>query len=119
VGFDIFALLLQLIGAVIVSGTKPGVDNYKEKVNRGRDIALAGVTVQIIAFGLFSFVAVRFHFTSKRFVADLQRRYKSNPGDKLVTLEGSDKKFRPHWRGLLYAVNISCILILVWAPPLR
>jgi xanthine/uracil permease len=113
VGFDILALFLQLIGAVIVSGTQPTDSDAQTKLKRGKDIALAGVTLQIIAFGLFSIIAVRFHFTSKRFIDDYNRRFRTGPGEKLGSLEGTPEKFRPAWRSLLYAVNTACLMILV------
>jgi len=83
------------------------------KLQRGKDIALAGVTTQIVAFGLFSFVAFRFHFTSKQFKAQLESRYQTTPGEKFVTIQGRAQKFKPNWRGMLYAVNATCALILV------
>jgi len=113
VGFDIFALFLQLVGAVMITGTQVTDTNAASKLQTGKDIALAGVTLQIIAFGLFSFIAVRFHFTSKRFKAELERRFVRVKGDKFVTFEGSPRRFKPNWRAMLYVVNASCILILV------
>ena len=114
-GFDIFALFLQLIGAVMITGTQVTDANAADKLQKGKDIALAGVTAQIVAFGLFSFIAVRFHFTSKRFKADLERRFLKVQGDKFVTFQGSPRRFKPNWRGMLYVVNASCVLILVRA----
>ena len=113
VGFDIFALFLQLIGAVMVTGTQVTDANAAEKLQKGKDLALVGVTLQIVAFGLFSFIAVRFHFTSKRFKAELERRFQKVEGDKFVTFEGSARRFKPNWRAMLYVINVSCLLILV------
>ncbi|KAK3940383.1 RTA1 like protein-domain-containing protein [Diplogelasinospora grovesii] len=113
VGFDIFALFLQLVGAVIVSSTQVTDTDAVSKLNRGKDIAMAGVTLQIIAFGFFSIIAARFHFTSTRFIDDMKRRVQAVPGDKFMSLEGSTRKFRADWRRLLYAVNISCIMVLI------
>ncbi|CAK7219690.1 hypothetical protein SCUCBS95973_003903 [Sporothrix curviconia] len=113
VGFDIFALFLQLVGAVIISGTQITTPNAAHKLKTGKNLALAGVSTQIAAFGLFTIIAARFHFTSRRFAADLERRYRAVPGDKFVTLEGSQRKFKPQWRTLLYAINFSCAMIIV------
>ncbi|KAF3769900.1 RTA1-domain-containing protein [Cryphonectria parasitica EP155] len=114
VGFDIAALFLQLVGAVMIAGTSITDPNYVQKVHRGKDIALAGVSVQILAFGLFSIIAVRFHIIAKRFKADVQKRLQPIPGEKYVTVEGIDgRKLKPHWEVLLYVVNISCALIMV------
>lgn len=114
VAFDIAALLLQLVGAVMIAGSSITDPHYLDKVHKGKWIALAGVSVQILAFGLFSIIAVRFHIVAKRFKADLERRLKSIPGEKYVTVEGIEgRKLRPNWEMLLYAVNISCALIMV------
>lgn len=115
VGFDVAALLLQLVGAVMIAGTAITDKNYLEKIHRGKYIALAGVSVQLAAFGLFSVIAVRFHIIAKRFKSAVQQRLTPIPGDeKYVTVEGIDgRKLRPNWEMLLYAINISCALILV------
>lgn len=117
VAFDIAALLLQLVGAVMIAGSSITDSHYLDKVHKGKWIALAGVSVQILAFGLFSIIAVRFHIVAKRFKADLERRLQSIPGEKYVTVEGIEgRKLRPNWEMLLYAVNISCALIMVSLP---
>lgn len=115
VGFDIVALLLQLIGAVMIAGTSITDSNYLDKIHRGKYIALTGVSVQLLAFGLFSIIAVRFHIIAKRFKSDVQKRLTPIPGDeKYVTVEGIEgRKLRPNWELLLYAINTSCALILV------
>ncbi len=113
VTFDIFALFLQLVGSIVLTGVDVTDPNAAKKLQLGKDIALSGVSIQIIAFGLFSFVAARFHFTSTRFREELARRFQAVPGDKFVTLEGNGRKFRPNWRNLLYVVNASCVIILV------
>lgn len=114
VAFDIAALFLQLVGAVMIAGTSITDPNYLDKVHKGKYIALAGVSVQILAFGLFSIIAVRFHIVAKRFKADVERRLRPVPGEKFVTVEGIEgRKLRPNWEMLLYAVNISCALIMV------
>lgn len=114
VAFDIAALFLQLVGAVMITSTDLSDANYRQKVLKGKDIALSGVSVQIAAFGLFSIIAVRFHIVAKRFKADLQRRLQPVPGEKFVTVEGIEgRKLRPNWEMLLYAINISCALIMV------
>jgi hypothetical protein len=113
VGFDVFTLFLQLIGAVIVSSTLPTDSDAAKKLQMGKDIALAGISAQIGAFGLFSLVAVRFHFISKRFNTEVEKRFHATPGDKYVSMEGAKRKFNPNWRNLLFVVNLSCLLILV------
>lgn len=112
--FDVAALFLQLVGAVMIAGTAISDPNYLEKVHKGKNIALAGVSVQLLAFGLFSIIAVRFHIIAKRFKADVQKRLQPIPGEKYVTVEGIDgRKLKPNWEVLLYVVNLACALIIV------
>jgi predicted permease len=106
-------LRVELIGAVLISATQVTDSNYLNKINKGKDLASAGVIIQLVAFGLFTLVGIRFHFVSKRFINEFKRRFQTNPGDKFITLEGSGRKFRSQWRQLLYAVNIACAMILV------
>ncbi|KAJ5666744.1 RTA1 like protein-domain-containing protein [Penicillium macrosclerotiorum] len=110
VGFDIFALLLQLSGAVMISSASPGDPDGINKLDKGKEIAQAGVIIQLIAFGLFSMAAIRFNFTSKRFSESLDERY-TNVGEKEYMIDGIVKK--RHWPALLRVVNITTLLILV------
>lgn len=110
VGFDVVALLLQLIGAVMLSSVSSGETSASEKLNRGKYFAQAGVIIQLIAFGLFSVAAVRFNFTSKRFLKSISERYES-AGEKLYIIDGIVKK--KHWPALLRTVNFTTLLILV------
>jgi hypothetical protein len=105
-----------LIGAVVLSTTDITDHNAANKLKLGKDLAMAGVILQIVTFGLFSIVAVRFHFTSTRFTDEFKQRYQAQPGDKYVSAQGSAQKYDPNWRRLLYAVNISCLMILVCFP---
>ncbi|KAI0881950.1 RTA1-domain-containing protein [Annulohypoxylon maeteangense] len=113
VTFDIVALLVQLIGAVSVSSTQATDEDAMNKLKIGKDIALAGLGIQMAAFGLFTVIAARFHFTSQRFVAGLSWRLEEVDGGKAVFVRGSTRKINPNWRHLLYALNASCILILI------
>ncbi|OIW33233.1 RTA1-domain-containing protein [Coniochaeta ligniaria NRRL 30616] len=113
VGFDIVALLTQVIGAIMLTATEPTDPDAAAKINRGKNIAMVGVIIQLVAFGLFTVVAARFHFTSRRFTDDFKQRLQAVPGDKYVTLGGNARKFNPNWRRLLYTVNISCAMILI------
>lgn len=111
---DIIALLLQAIGAVLVSTTEATDPDVASKLARGRDMAMAGIAVQMAAFGLFTIIAGRFQFTSKRFAHDVEMRLQMEPGDKkLATISGCPRKICTNWRAILYAINISCALILV------
>ncbi|KAI0180842.1 RTA1-domain-containing protein [Hypoxylon sp. FL1284] len=113
VACDVVALLVQLIGAVLVSSTKATDENAADKLKLGKDIALAGLALQIAAFGLFTIVAARFHFTSRRFEASSRSRVETGGSDNAGFVERSTQKINPNWKRLLYAVNISCALILI------
>ncbi|KAK9417124.1 putative RTA-like protein [Seiridium unicorne] len=120
VGCDLIALILQGAGAAIVVGTQPTDENAQDKVNRGKDIAMTGVAVQLAGFGVFSIVAARFHVISKQFASELESKILQTEGDKTVTLQDSSRRFNPHWKRILFAVNTSCALILVGHdPPFR
>lgn len=114
VGFDIIALFLQLVGAVIISSVNVDSPDAMSKLNRGKHIAQAGVVIQLAAFGLFSVAAVRFNFTSKRFSKNIHERYESF-GEKDYVIDGILKN--KHWPALLRVVNITTLLILVNALP--
>lgn len=61
VGCDIFALLLQLSGAVMISSVEATDKDAKDKLDTGKHVAQAGVIIQLVAFGLFAVAAVRFN----------------------------------------------------------
>ncbi|KAJ5363551.1 RTA1 like protein-domain-containing protein [Penicillium cataractarum] len=110
VGFDVVALFLQLVGAVMISSVDSTDTDAASKLNRGKHIAQAGVIVQLIAFGLFSVAAVRFNFTSKRFTKTIHERYEMF-GERDYIVDGIAKK--KHWPALLRVVNLTTLLILV------
>ncbi|KAF4263868.1 hypothetical protein KXW98_002499 [Aspergillus fumigatus] len=110
VGFDIVALLLQLGGAVLITSADGTSSDAKDKFDRGRNIALIGVIVQMVAFGLFSLAAFRFNFTSKRFAKPVDEQFEmlasndAGPG-------GREKS--ANWNALLRVVNFSTLMILI------
>ncbi|KAK9375621.1 RTA1 like protein-domain-containing protein [Lipomyces chichibuensis] len=110
---DIVALFLQLVGAVIVSGTQPTDPDAKSKLSRGKDIAIAGLAVQLLCFGLFSIVAIRFNFISKQFNKEFEDKIGSVKGEKYFTVASSNRKLKKNWKALLRVVNIVCVLILI------
>ncbi|KAH7311376.1 RTA1 like protein-domain-containing protein [Stachybotrys elegans] len=101
VGFDIMALLLQVIGAVLLAGTDRADPDALENLQRGKDLGMAGVTLQIIAFGFFSIVTVRFHFVSRR----IDPAYAAS--------NKSQHNLNKDCTALLNVINISCLLILI------
>ncbi|KAI5863234.1 RTA1-domain-containing protein [Durotheca rogersii] len=113
VTFDIVSLVIQLLGAIVVSSTKATDENAVGKLETGKNVALVGLAVQMAAFGLFSVIAVRFHFTSKRFEASLRPGLEgSREGKKAAVILRPSREINPHWRHLLYVINGSCLLIL-------
>ncbi|KAJ5912110.1 RTA1 like protein-domain-containing protein [Penicillium subrubescens] len=110
VGFDVVALFLQLVGAVMISSVDATEKDAASKLNRGKHIAQAGVIVQLLAFGLFSVAAVRFNFTSKKFTKSIHERYEMFGEDDYI-VDGITKK--KHWPALLRVVNFTTLLILV------
>ncbi|KAL4935668.1 hypothetical protein BDV06DRAFT_234117 [Aspergillus oleicola] len=113
VGFDIIALLLQLVGAVMITSGNGNSQDDIDTFNRGRDLALGGVIVQIIAFGIFTIAAIRFNFTSKAFVkpASHEPLHMHGEGDSTVSLQ--EKPKNENWQHLLRAVNFATIMILI------
>ncbi|KAF7928671.1 uncharacterized protein EAE98_005727 [Botrytis deweyae] len=115
---DILALLLQLIGVVRITSIDITSADAQSKLSKGKNIALAGVAIQMACFGLFSIIAIRFNFTSRRFTSEFQRRI-TLPNDseskdgKYVMIDRAEKKLKPNWQALLHVVNITCVLILI------
>ncbi|KAJ5925099.1 ZIP metal ion transporter [Penicillium verhagenii] len=110
VGFDIVALFLQLVGAVMISSVTATDTGAASKLSRGKSLAQAGVIIQLVAFGLFSVAAVRFNFTSKRFSKQMGERYE-HIDEKHYSINGIVRKL--HWPALLRVVNLATLLILV------
>lgn len=115
---DILALLLQGTGGAVIASTQMTDENVKDRLTMGKDIAMAGVAIQLAAFGLFSVVAARFYMTSKQFTNNPNSTVSKFGGQHFVTFADSPRKYRPNWRRVLAAVNISCLLILVCYPAL-
>ncbi|KAF7114723.1 hypothetical protein CNMCM5793_009674 [Aspergillus hiratsukae] len=110
VGFDVVALLLQLGGAVLITSADGNSSDAKDKFDLGRKIALVGVVIQMIAFGLFSIAAFRFNFTSKRFA--------KSAGEQIEMLDSSGARSKgprksANWNALLRVVNFSTLMILI------
>lgn len=112
VAFDVLSLLMQLVGALMLTSSDPLASDFQATIDRGRLIGVAGVVIQLIAFGFFSIVAARFHWVSKRFGAAPEQLFDTNGSQKPSTIL-SKFKFGLGWKHLLLSVNISCILILV------
>ncbi|KAH8808495.1 RTA1 like protein-domain-containing protein [Xylogone sp. PMI_703] len=108
---DILALLLQLGGALLITTTSVTTSNAASKLQKGKNIAITGVVIQMACFGLFSIIAGRFNFTSKRFKNDFNKRVTDIDG-KYSLIDGQHKLKR-NWQALLLCVNLACILITI------
>ncbi|KAG0649848.1 rta1 [Hyphodiscus hymeniophilus] len=112
VASDILALLLQLVGAVKVTTVDPTDADAKSKASKGKKIAQIGVALQLAFFGLFTIMAFRFNFISKRFDSEFDARV-TNENEKYVTIDGGERKLKKNWRALLRVTNFACGCILV------
>ncbi|TGO80691.1 hypothetical protein BELL_0002g00130 [Botrytis elliptica] len=115
---DILALLLQLIGVVRIISIDITSADAQSKLSKGKNIALAGLAIQMACFGLFSIIAIRFNLTSRRFTSEFQRRItlpndSESKDEKYVMIDRAEKKLKPNWQALLHVVNITCVLILI------
>lgn len=109
--FDIAALLIQVTGALLLISTEETDPEFRTKVARGRDIAMAGVTLQIIAFAFFCLICIRFHITSRKYKRD-QAATAGN--DKFgVASDSTGQIYNPRWWWLLYTIEAACLLVLV------
>jgi hypothetical protein len=118
VTFDIIALFLQATGAAMVASVQSTDANAEDNLSRGKTLALAGIGIQVAAFGIFSVIAARFHFTSKKFAVILNSKLRRAEEENTVMQEASAKKIKPNWRLVLFVINASCVLILVRQPSL-
>ncbi|KAH6678341.1 RTA-like protein [Halenospora varia] len=119
---DIIALMLQLIGAVRITTINPTDPDALSKGNKAKRIAEIGVAVQLIFFGLFSIIAVRFNFTSKRFASEFQERItlvevdaegNNKKGEKYVRIDGGGRVLKRNWQSILRVVNAASVCILI------
>ncbi|KAE8441144.1 hypothetical protein EG329_005827 [Mollisiaceae sp. DMI_Dod_QoI] len=113
VACDILALLLQLWGAVQITTVSATASDAHTKLTRGKKIAQTGVAIQLICFGLFSIIAVRFNFTSKRFADQFEQRLGETKGQKYCTIDGGAKKLKPNWQAILRVTNFASAMILI------
>ncbi len=109
---DIFALLIQLFGTVKITSISPTDPNLAADAKKGKKIAQIGVAIQLACFGLFSVIAIRFNFTSKKFAAGFEQRL-SNIEEKYCTIDGGEKRLKKNWQAILRCVNVASLMILV------
>jgi RTA1 like protein len=100
------------LGAVQITSISPGAANAVSNANEGKRIAQIGVVIQLVCFGLFTIIAIRFNFTSKRFAASFEERL-TNINEKYCTIDGGNRKLKKNWQAILRVTNIASFLILV------
>ena len=71
-----------------------------------------GVAIQLVCFGLFTVIAIRFNFIARRFDSQFESRI-SNANEKYITIDGEERKLKKNWPVLLHVTNIACACILV------
>jgi hypothetical protein len=98
--FDLLSFVMQGIGAVQVS-----TGTTSSELNSGKTIVLSGLGVQIVAFGLFSIIGIRFNIKC--------RHFQQTPETTNRVAGNRKTPLNPNWMKLLIFVNISCCLILV------
>lgn len=90
VGFDIFSFFVQVIGGSMVAAASSAAN-----ANRGKNIVLAGLALQLATFGFFVVASVRLNFM-------LRTRLRTVPLPK-----------ERNWQLYLNVVNVATVLILV------
>ncbi|KKK16093.1 hypothetical protein P175DRAFT_0426608 [Aspergillus ochraceoroseus IBT 24754] len=110
VGFDILALLLQLAGVVFITSGNGESKDAIDQFNRGRDLAIGGVALQLVAFGIFTVAAIRFNFTSKKFIQSAPEQLEAQT-DLAFSVE--NKPTEASWPSLLRVVNLTTLMILI------
>jgi hypothetical protein len=103
------ALLLQLIGATKLTSVDLHTPNAQSQIDSGRDIALAGIGVQLVCFGLFTIISGRFNFTSTQFEGGVVET-EADGMEKYMVVDGIEGM---RLKALLRVVNGTCALILV------
>lgn len=93
VGFDVLSFLTQSAGAAMLASAR----DDRDKSELGQHIVMGGLVLQLVAFGFFTAVAVRFHMKMRM----------------LRKLSGSVYDKGQEWRPLLLCLYASCILIML------
>ncbi|KIW71427.1 hypothetical protein PV04_03596 [Phialophora macrospora] len=90
VGSDVFSFFVQVIGGSMVAAA-----NNRSSANRGKNIVLAGLALQLAAFGFFVFASFRLNILLRRGLRDVTLPKERN------------------WQLFLTAINVANIIILV------
>lgn len=90
VSFDILSFLVQSIGGGIVASA-----NTQSQANKGKNIVLVGLSIQLVTFGFFVLASSRFSFVLRS-----KLRNESLPHDT-------------NWPLMLIVINTSSVIILI------
>jgi len=90
VGCDILSFFIQVIGGSMVAAA-----NSRDKANRGKNIVLVGLALQLATFGFFVFASVRLNVLLRKQLRDVPLPKERN------------------WQLFLNVVNVANLLILV------
>ncbi|KAJ9619709.1 uncharacterized protein PV06_00009 [Exophiala oligosperma] len=90
VGFDILSFFVQVIGGSMVAAA-----SNINSANRGRNVVLAGLSLQLATFGFFVFASVRLNFMLRTQLRDVPLPKERN------------------WQLFLNVVNVANVLILI------
>jgi len=93
VGFDVISFLTQSAGAGLLSSAK----DDRKKSELGQHIVMGGLVIQLVAFGFFTAIAVRFHLKVL----------------KLHKMPTGFSNKASEWRPLLFCLYASCFLIML------
>ncbi len=61
---------------------------------------------------MFSIIAMRFNFTSRRFKHNFEQRI-TQANEKYVQMDGHEKKLKRNWQAILIVTNLASVCILV------
>ncbi|MCJ1374605.1 hypothetical protein MMC20_005837 [Loxospora ochrophaea] len=90
---DVFSFFVQLIGGASLSGAQTNAS----KAKTGEDIIEAGLIVQLVTFGFFTLIAIRFHWKMRQMNAT----------------HGTQGDPNQNWATLIYVLYVTCFLILL------
>ncbi|OCT54897.1 Protein RTA1 [Cladophialophora carrionii] len=90
VGSDVFSFFVQVIGGAMVAAA-----NTAASANRGKDVVLIGLALQLAAFGFFVVASLRLNVLLRRGMRDVALPKERN------------------WELFLTAVNVANVLILI------
>ncbi|KIX10253.1 uncharacterized protein Z518_01334 [Rhinocladiella mackenziei CBS 650.93] len=90
VGFDVLSFVVQTIGGAMIAGS-----NDQENIERGRDVVLAGLGLQLFTFGFFVIASFRLFVMLRTTLRDVALTKERN------------------WQLFLMVINVANVFILI------